>query len=232
MSPNFVDSEVLSGVVDGSNVAFTTAAAAAPLTSLAIYRNGMLLKAGQDFTISGSSVQFLPSAIPQPGDTLLASYRVTPAGAAQGPVAPLVLCSGGGTATSSTSTTTLGTCNIPAGALQPGDRVRLSFDYSHEGSFAGFTFIVKWGNTIVSQRSGSASDSLISGWAEAGVGPSSSQLTVQSWGTVLSLGSGILSAGDSIAYPLALTFQAKMASAATDTATLRNFTVVRYPKVP
>src|SRR5581483_10116610 len=74
-SPSFVDGEMLSGVVDGSNAVFTTAAAAAPVTSLAIYRNGILLKAGQDFTISGRSVQFLAGAIPQPGDTLLASYR-------------------------------------------------------------------------------------------------------------------------------------------------------------
>jgi len=44
------------------------------------------------------------------GDTLLASYRVTPAGTSQGPPAPQILCAGMGAATSSTTLSSLGTC--------------------------------------------------------------------------------------------------------------------------
>jgi hypothetical protein len=46
------------------------------------------------------------------------------------------------------------------------------------------------------------------------------------------MSAGVLSAGDSIAYPLALTFQAKMGALGSDSVTLRNFSVVRYPKAP
>jgi hypothetical protein len=71
----FVDLETPSGVVDGSNSNFLTSAAPAPPSSLLLFRNGILQKSGFDFTLSGSTIHFLAGAIPQPGDTLLASYR-------------------------------------------------------------------------------------------------------------------------------------------------------------
>ena len=182
---------------------------------------------------SGSTAPLRVSAsIPQPGDTLLASYRVTPAGAPQGPPSPQVLCSGTGSATSSTTISSLGTCTIPAGALQPGDRVRISFDYSHEGALTGFTFAVHWGNTLLVQRNGAVSDAFISGWAEAGAGSSACQLSVQSWGTVMGFATGVLNGYDSLSYPIVLAFQGNMAAITTDTVTLRNFSVVRYPMTP
>ncbi len=230
--PTFADGETPAGIVDGANLAFTLSAAPTPASSLALYRNGVLQKSGQDYTLSGNAVNFAAGSAPQPGDTILASYRVTPAGGPQGPPSPQVLCSGNGTATSSTTITSLGTCAIPAGTLQAGDRVRISFDYSHEGALSGFTFSIKWGNTLVVQRNGSAADALISGWSEAGAGPTTSQLSVQSWGTVLGFATGVLNAWDSLNYPITLTFQGNMAAPTTDTVTLRNFSAVRYPKTP
>ena len=230
--PAFADGEVLAGVVDGANVAFTVSAAPTPASSLSLYRNGVLQKAGQDYTLSGHGISFLAGSAPQPGDTLLASYRVSPAGAPQGPPAPQVLCSGTGSATSSTATSSLATCTIPAGTLQPGDRVNISFDYSHEGGLTGFTFTVNWGNTLLVQRNGSAADASVSGWAQAGVNSTACQLSVQSWGTVLGLAAGVLNGWDSLSYPIVMAFQGKMAAPTTDTVTLRNFTVARYPKAP
>lgn len=231
-APNFTDGEVLSGVIDGANLAFTVSAVPTPLASLALYRNGVLQKAGQDYRVSNNSIQFLPGSAPQLGDTLLASYRVTPAGAPQGPPVPQVLCSGTGTATSATTLAALGTCTIPAGTLQPGDRVRISFDYSHEGALTGFTFAVNWGNTLLVQRNGAPGDASISGWAEAGAAASFCQLSVQTWGTALSFAAATTSGWDSLSYPIVLAFQGKMAASTTETVTLRNFTVVRYPKAP
>jgi hypothetical protein len=40
---------------------------------------------------------------------------------------------------------------------------------------------------------------------------------------------GVENAYDSLQYPLVLSFQGQMSAATTDTVTLRNFTVVRYP---
>ncbi len=167
-SPNFTDAEVPAGLINGANAAFTLSAVPIPSSSVALYRNGVLQKLGLDYNISGNTIQFLAASLPQAGDTLLASYRITPAGAPQGPVAPQILCAGMGAGTSSTTLSNLGTCTIPAGTLQPGDRVKIGFDYSHEGSLTGFTFSVNWGNTVVVRRNGAVSDAFVSGWAEAG----------------------------------------------------------------
>ena len=93
----FVDSEVPSGAVNGVNTVFNLANTPNPAASVALYRNGLLLKQSLDYTISSSAVTFLAGATPQTGDLLLASYRVavslpgvgfvdgeTPAGAVNG----------------------------------------------------------------------------------------------------------------------------------------------------
>jgi hypothetical protein len=71
----FVDQEVPGGTVDGSNAAFTIANPPSPASSLHLYRNGVLQKVGFDFSLSGATITFVTAAIPQAGDTLLASYR-------------------------------------------------------------------------------------------------------------------------------------------------------------
>jgi hypothetical protein len=73
----FVDEEVPAGTVDGSNTSFTLSQAPSPVASLSLYRNGVLQKANRDYTLSGTGIVFQPGLAPQPGDILLASYRVT-----------------------------------------------------------------------------------------------------------------------------------------------------------
>jgi hypothetical protein len=75
-APSFVDGDSLGGIVDGSNPLFTLSGVPDPASSLAVYRNGLLQKPGQDYTTNGLTIQFTAAAIPQPGDTLLASYRL------------------------------------------------------------------------------------------------------------------------------------------------------------
>jgi hypothetical protein len=70
-----VDNSVPTGTLNGTNAVFTLASAPSPALSLELYRNGLRLAAGGDFTLSGSTVTFGAGAIPQPGDALLASYR-------------------------------------------------------------------------------------------------------------------------------------------------------------
>ena len=74
---NFVDAEFPAGTLDGTNAAFTLAYAPAPPASLEVFRNGMLLKQGNDYTISGNALTFSSGAVPQPLDALVASYRVS-----------------------------------------------------------------------------------------------------------------------------------------------------------
>lgn len=76
-SGTFVDAEFPVGTMDGTNAAFTLANAPAPPASLELFRNGLLLSQGNDYTLSGNAVTFLTASVPQPGDTLLASYRLS-----------------------------------------------------------------------------------------------------------------------------------------------------------
>ena len=75
-SGSFVDAEFPAGTIDGTNAAFTLSNAPAPPASLEMFRNGMLLKQGNDYTLSGSALTFLAGAVPNPGDTLVATYRL------------------------------------------------------------------------------------------------------------------------------------------------------------
>lgn len=72
----FVDPATPAGTINGVNATFTLSQSPSPTTSLAVYRNGLRLAAGVDYTLSGSVITFLAGAIPQTNDTLLCSYRI------------------------------------------------------------------------------------------------------------------------------------------------------------
>jgi hypothetical protein len=72
---SFADGETPGGAVNGSNVTFTLAAPPNPASSLRLYRNGLAMKPGVDYNLSGVTVTFLSPSTPQSGDVLLAYYR-------------------------------------------------------------------------------------------------------------------------------------------------------------
>ncbi|HUB32809.1 MAG TPA: hypothetical protein VMA31_07265 [Bryobacteraceae bacterium] len=227
-APSFTDADIPAGVVDGSNATFTLSATPAPTASLSLYRNGLLQKAGQDYTLTGQSLQFAAGAVPQPGDTLLASYRLDgSAGTTSSYPVAQVLCSGNGTSVSSSALASVGACTIPGGILQAGDRVEIHFDLSHQGTAAGFTFEVDWGATAIVHRTGAASDAQIAGRADAAILSSGAQLDVQSWGTVLGFATGVGNATDAYANGLTINFQASASGG--DSVAMSEFSVVRLP---
>jgi hypothetical protein len=73
----FVDAEVPAGTLNGVNATFTLVSAPIPASSLAIFRNGLLLRQTGDFTITGNTIVFVAGAIPQSADAVLASYRIS-----------------------------------------------------------------------------------------------------------------------------------------------------------
>jgi hypothetical protein len=229
--PSFVDGDSPAGIVDGSNTSFTLSAVPDPASSLAVYRNGMLQKLVQDYTLTGAStIQFVAADAPQPGDTLLASYRLTgtDSGTPQIYASPQVLCSGMGAATSGTSLTSIGTCAIPSGLLLPGDRVEIRFDFAHQGTASGFSFEIHWGATTIVHRDAATGETLVTGRADASLLAASAQLNSQSWGALLPFNSTVSSATDTYTGGLTIDFQGMLAQTG-DTLTLRNFTVVRFP---
>ena len=228
--PSFVDGDSPAGIVDGSNTSFTLSAVPVPASSLAVYVNGMLQKLVQDYTLTGSTLQFVPAAAPQPADTLLASYRLTAtdSGVPQAFTSPQVLCSGTGTATTAAALTSIGACAIPAGLLAPGDRVEIRFDFAHQGTASGFTFAILWGATAILQRDAAAGDALVTGRANAAILAAGAQLDAQSWGTLLPFSATVAAAADSYTGGLTIGFQGMLAQTG-DTLTLGNYTVVRFP---
>jgi hypothetical protein len=142
---------------------------------------------------------------------------------------PQVLCSSTGTGTSSAALTRAGSCTIPANLLKAGDRIDVQFSYSHEGTSTGFNFEIRWGATTLVSRSGAAGEAQIAGRASAGVHSAGAQWDVQSWGGILAFDASAGNAADSLTAPLVIDLLAQMASATSDTVTLRNFTVTRYP---
>jgi len=72
----FIDAETPTGTLDGVNGAFALSHVASPPSSVAVYRNGVRLSSGTDYTITGSALNFLSGQTPQQGDILLCSYRI------------------------------------------------------------------------------------------------------------------------------------------------------------
>jgi len=225
---SFVDGEALTGIVDGANRSFTISGSPTPASSVAVYRNGLLQKIGQDYTFSGQTVQFVSAATPRRGDTLLASYRISD-NSTQTPLpSPQVLCTGNGGSVTATAFASLGSCVIPASLLATGDRVEVRLDFEHQGSVSGFTFALHWGATTVLQRDGGATDSRIAVSANAGLWASGAQWSFQSWGSALAFSAGLGTASDDYTSGLTIDIQGKV-SASGDALVLRSYSVVRVP---
>jgi hypothetical protein len=231
MFPAFADGETPTGIVDGINASFGLQAAPSPAGSLTIFRNGLLMRQNLDYTLSGSTVTFSTESAPQPGDVLIASYRV---GDPTNPLASLassqVICSREGVSSTGTILTSLGTCTIPASLLHPGDRIEISFEYAHGGNAASFTGQVTWGASTLAVIGGPASESYAGGRVTVGVHSTGTQWRSEWWASASPAPAiGVGSAPDSLSSGITIRFLGKTSAANSDSAILRNFTVVRYP---
>ena len=54
----FVDQETPSGAINGVNAAYTLSQSPSPSSSLVVYRNGVRLTAGVDYTAVGQAITF------------------------------------------------------------------------------------------------------------------------------------------------------------------------------
>jgi hypothetical protein len=179
-----------------------------------------------DYTAIANVVTFQTGAIPREGDILVASYRLT--GPAPG-LAPEILCTSVGTASGTTTAASLGTCTIPANSLDAGDRVEILADFTHEGVAEGFSVSAKWGAATLASRTAVAGETNVTIRASLGVYTTNTVYGVQSWGATLAAAQSAGSLAVTYTTPLTVDFQAALAAMGSDTVTLRNYTVIRYP---
>ncbi len=228
--PLFSDGEIPAGAINGSNPLFTLNFLPSPETSLDLYRNGLLLKAGSDYVLSGNRVSFILGLAPQTGDQLLASYRyANPSNPFGSLTAAQVVCSSTGANTSATTLTQLGSCTIPAGLMGTGDRIEIQFQYSHTGTATGFTGEIHWAGTTFLSRATVAGETAMVGRATFGIYAGAQNWDTQSWGSSLGLASTAGAAAADTSQNLTISFNGQMSGTTTDSVALRNFTVIRYP---
>jgi len=225
----FVDNEIPTGTIDGSNTAFTLTYAPSPTASLAVYRNGVLLKLGQDYTLASNVITFVSAMTPLAGDTLLASYRLSQNISTVQPY-PLAqaVCSGIGASTASTTAATLGICTIPASLLAKGDRVEILLDFEHSGTSSGFHVDAVWGSTTIASADGTSGDLRLALRADAALWASGTQVSWQRWGNSLAFGAGMGTATDTYTNGITLTFTGRVSST-NDSVALKQFSVIRLP---
>jgi hypothetical protein len=228
--PLYADAEVPAGLINGSNAVYTLNFNPSPAGSLILFRNGLLMRQGTDYTLVGNTITFFLGSIPQTGDILSASYRYANPNNPLGSLAmPQVICSNVGTGTSATASTTLGTCTIPAGLLGTGDRIEVQFHMAHNGTASDYTASVDWGSTTVLARTVGASETTLIGRLGFGIGASGQSWEAQSWGSNLGFAVAAGSASEISSASLTVSFRGQLASSTPDMITLSNFTVTRYP---
>jgi hypothetical protein len=226
----FVDDEVPAGAVDGVNAVFILTKVPSPVGSLELYRNGLQLRRGTDYSLSGFTVTFFAGSIPGTGDLLMARYRYADASNPLSSLAsPQVVCSSVGSATSTTALNSLGSCTIPAGLLGTGDRIEIRFHYDHTGTATTFTGEVRWGATVLISRSGATGDGALRGAANIGVYSGGQSWDVQSWGALAVQALGAGSAAENTATSVTISLNGSLGAATADSLVLRNFTVIRHP---
>jgi hypothetical protein len=228
--PSFSDGETPAGTANGLNTTFTLNFAPSPGPSLILFRNGVLMEQGADYSLSGGVITFFLGSVPQAGDVLFASYRyANPANPFGTLTAAQVICSGTGVATNATTLTQLASCTIPAGLLGTGDRIEVQFQYGHTGAAGGFTGELHWGGTTVLSRVGVAAETAFVGRLSFGIYAGAQSWDAQSWGSTLALANSVGTAGENTTVALTISLRGQLSGVSADSVTLPNFTVVRYP---
>jgi hypothetical protein len=237
----FVDNEVPTGLVNSSNATFSLVTAPTPASSLQLYRNGLMMRSGLDYNLSGQTISFLAASLPQTGDALLANYRTTTSGGGTGGSggttvtnAPEIMCSGIGTSTSAATAQDLATCVLDPTVLENGTRFEVRFGYSHTGGTTIAPRIaVRWGAGDVLARNLSATETTLFGTVNFTITAPNTIYFTDSRGVVSTQSASSGTSSQSLAIPVTVSLRGYLASASgAEAVTLRYYSVVRYPRMP
>lgn len=148
----FVDGEVPSGTQNGTNALFNLANTPAAASTLMVYRNGVLLASGIDYSLNGSAITFVSRQAPQASDVVQVYYRI--AGSSPTPVF-IDNQTPQGTINGTNTTFTLTSAPLPLLSLKlykNGDLLQQNTDYTLNGTtitFASAIVTPQLGDSIV-----------------------------------------------------------------------------------
>jgi len=148
----FVDGEVPSGMQNGTNASFNLANTPSSPSTLMVYRNGLLLANGADYSLNGTAITFVSTQVPQSNDIVQVYYRI----AGSSP-APLFIDdeTPSGTIDGTNTTFTLASPPLPLLSLKlykNGDLLQQNTDYTLNGmtiTFASASVTPQPGDSIV-----------------------------------------------------------------------------------
>lgn len=135
---NFVDAETPAGSINGTNLGFTLANVPSLPTDVVLYKNGVVLLYGVDYTVSGSTITFSTGEAPQTADELVAYYRIAGTGT---PSSFIDDETPAGIVNGTNLNFTLANSPAPTGSLKlfkNGELLELNVDYTLQGQFITF----------------------------------------------------------------------------------------------
>lgn len=142
---------------------------------------------------------------------------------------PQVICGSTGTSTGNASPASLGTCTLPPGLVQPGDRIELKFDSFHAGNTSGFTLQIDVNQAPLFSAWRPPAESFLSGSVGAGFYSTGMQWTAQLQDSTSALAPQIGVLGFTAPAGLTIDLRGSLDQSGADTVMLQNFTVLRYP---
>lgn len=143
---------------------------------------------------------------------------------------PQVICAAKGSSTSATTATNLGTCSIPAGLLQEGDRLEVRYSYLTTGTAAAWSADVRWGGTTMVSRTNTSAEALLSGRTEIGIwNTSSASIASRIFVSGGAETRNLVEAAEAYASGIVITLRGNLTATGSTTVQLSNFTVIRYP---
>jgi hypothetical protein len=141
---------------------------------------------------------------------------------------PQVLCAASGTVTTATTIASLGTCSIPAGIVNPGDRLAIRATWIHDGP-AAYVVRWRWGASTVGEATIPGTATVLDQKGEAAAYASGAVIDIDAKGTAGFAGTPVI-VDSNLPFGSGITvgFEGNV-TAGTDNLRLVQFTVIRYP---
>jgi len=97
------------------------------------------------------------------------------------------------------------------------------------GTLVGFSGEVRVGSTTVASRSAAAGETRLTGETDFSIYGTDQLWDSKTWGTALSLLNTAGTAAEDTSQAVSVSFRGQMEGATSESVSLRNFTVIRYP---